>query len=468
MSAKTNVPQPVVASSTPGTSKKPKVTPITPPIASALHELNEEIIYIRATKEIVELIPQPGETKLTYTSVYNFKIADYSNRCIEINGTPIYLADLWMKFPKRNEARKTVYEPDRPRITAEGNLNAWFPSNCKPKKGDLTLFFQYLDFLFKSDPTFRDWLMIWLAYPLQRPGTKLKTGIFCWSSMTGNGKSTLGTIMREIYGDHNSYLIKENEIFARFNEWQQNKQFIFVDELKRDGSGKKSDAIKPLITQTRVSIETKYQRPYELVDCMNYYVTSNHIEALHLDPEDRRFFVHNVGKTKAPKSFFSRFYRWLDHEDGYAAIYYHLLNDIDITAPVVGGDPYTLIPTQFDPNADAPHTQARTKLIQASFDDADLWIQDLIDSPQNILGDHHHCKLFRCKDLYDKFRISQPEFKINKAWFGRKLSQKLIKLNNDNAVTLHDGCRDRLYSAVQECEDWDAAQLRAVYEQERL
>lgn len=446
---------------------KPKITPISGPVVEALLNLNKEIIFVRSTKEIVSLIPDTDETKLQYTSVYNFKTADYSNCCIEVNGAPVYLAELWMKFPRRNEARKTVYEPSHPRITLQGNLNTWFPSTCIPTKGDLAPFFQFLDFMFKSDTTYRPWMLAWMAYPLQYPGTKLKTGCYFWSTMTGNGKSTLGVILRNIYGDHNSSLIKENEMFARFNDWQQNKQFIFVDELKRDGSGKKSDTIKPLITQTRVSIETKYQRPYELVDCMNYYITSNHIEALHLDPDDRRFFVHNLGNTKAPKDFFTKFYRYLE-SGGYEAIYYHLLHDIDLTLPIIGGDPYSLTPAPFAPDADAPHSSARTKLIQASFDDADLWIQDLIDHPHNVLGDAYMQKLFCCRELYDLFRHAQPEFKINKAWFGRKLSSQLIKLNKDVAVTLHNGNRERLYSAVQECEDWDAAQLRAVYEQERL
>ena len=461
----TTLPPPPTAINTPR-KPKPKVNPYSPAITAALTQLNKEIIYIKSTKEIVELTPDNAEKRLSYTSVYNFKTADYSNRCVLINSLPVYLADLWMKWPQRNQANKTVYEPSHPRITAEGNLNAWFPSACIPRAGNIDLWNQFLTYTFQSDPTYRDWHTAWMAYPLQNPGAKLKTGCFFWSSQTGNGKSTLGLILRHIYGDHNSALIKENEMFARFNDHQQNKQFIFVDELKRDGSGKKSDTIKPLITQTRVSIETKYQRPYELIDCMNYYITSNHIEALHLDPEDRRFFVHDLGRTKAPRSFFTRFYKWLDN-GGYEAIHHHLLHAVDLSLPIVGGDPYTLTPTPFDPDAAAPQSTARAALIEASLDDADIWLKAVMESPQNVLGDHQTLTLFRSCELYRLFREQAPEFKITLAWFGRKMAQQMFRTNEGQHLRLNDGCQDRIFSTVPNREDWLPTRIRDEYTSER-
>src|SRR5271156_1330819 len=116
-------------------AKKKFNSPITSPVVvAALEEMNKEIIFVHHTKEVVRLNPKEGETKLSYTSVYNFKQADFSNRSVMLDGNPVYLAEQWMKYPKRNEAWKTVYEPAQPRITEDGNLNVWFPSKCIPKK----------------------------------------------------------------------------------------------------------------------------------------------------------------------------------------------------------------------------------------------------------------------------------------------------------------------------------------------
>ncbi|MFP3354887.1 VapE family protein, partial [Pseudoalteromonas sp. SIMBA_153] len=57
--------------------------------------------------------------------------------------------------------------------------------------------------LCEGDQTIYDWVIRWLAIPLQRPGTKLDTALIFHGEIQGAGKSLFfDRIMTRIYGDY--------------------------------------------------------------------------------------------------------------------------------------------------------------------------------------------------------------------------------------------------------------------------
>lgn len=410
-------------------TSKPKAAVLQMPetLNSALRALNKEICYVKSTNEIAELRADAGEHKLRYMSPYDFRNAAYCDRFIiaKVEGKEkrVDLAPAWMKWEDRRKVNRTVYEPGQPRLTSDGNLNSWFPSPNKPIKGDLTLWFKYLDHIFQSDPTYRDWVLAWLAYPIQYPGTKLNTAVAFWSSQSGTGKTTLAYIMKEIYGHHNCAVLRDGDLDASFNGWAVNRQFIEVDELRGGMRARnRAETLKSLITQQRIPVDLKYQNRYEIRDTLNYYFTSNHIEFLYLDKHDRRFFIHNVGSNKLPEQFYTReLGPWLK-SGGFSAIHHYLLKEIDLKAPIVGGNPISLDPAPFSPNADAPHSKERDKVITAGMNDIEEWIAELIDSPENILGDKVSQTLFTSRELHEVFISKYPSLKYGPSELARQLT----------------------------------------------
>jgi hypothetical protein len=339
---------------------------------------------------------------------------------------------------------KLAYDPGRPLITPDGNLNTWLPSPNVPGKGDLTLWFDYLDRMFNLDPTYRDWFIAWLAYPIQHPGAKLNTACIFWSKQTGTGKSMMGRIMCEVYGPTKSTVIKEAELHSQFNHWADGRQFVMIEEIKGANAEKHADALKAMVTQQTIWINKKNKAQYELRDCSNYYFNSNHPDALYLDPNDRRFFVHHIGDHKYPdEKWHKEFSPWAD-AGGYAAIHHYLKYEVDLTRPIVGGKPNTLDPYPFSPAAAAPQTSARLEMISNSRSDAESWVDELIEWPANVL---RGCKwtLATMDELWELFIAANPRTSTKRKTFATAVRSRRKAVYSDNKVLLPSGVKTQLY-----------------------
>jgi hypothetical protein len=412
-------------------------------MSTALNAMNEKIVYVYERSRIAEVSPERTKAlKVPVMDCYTFKNESYAP--LRVGNKSV--ADEWIKWPGRRTADRIVYIPKQNRTTEDGNLNVWFPSTSISKKGDISLFHAYMNGIMENDPIYLDWVTAWLAYHLQHPTKKMLTGVMFWSHEQGNGKSTLGGIMRRIYGMHNSFLLR-NKFPDRFNSYAENVQFGWIDELNRVKKTGQADDIKSMITQTRILIENKKEKPFEVPDIISYYFTSNHPNALDISAEDRRFFIHNVGKTSLTKDWFVKvFHPWIQLQSSIDAIHHYLLNEVDLTKPIIGGDPYSLNPAPFDPSSDAPRNASKLQAIEDNRDDVEAWLNELKESPDIILGDSQaHRTLFTSEELIELYRLQTKDLRISDQAFRVKMSGMLYKIGKNQAVRFPSG-RIRVYS----------------------
>jgi hypothetical protein len=87
-----------------------------------------------------------------------------------------------------------------------------------------------------------------------------------------------------IYG-HNFIKIKSKDLYDTW--WAENRQFVLGDEISGSDKRAEADMMKAMITQEEVNINIKYIPQFSIPDCVNYYFTSNHADALFLEDEDR-------------------------------------------------------------------------------------------------------------------------------------------------------------------------------------
>jgi hypothetical protein len=99
----------------------------------------------------------------------------------------------------------------------------------------------------------------------------------------------------KIYGQ-NFIKIKSKDLYDTW--WAENRQFVLGDEISGSDKRAEADMMKAMITQEEVNINIKYIPQFSIPDCVNYYLTSNHADALFLEDEDRRFFVHEVWSAR--------------------------------------------------------------------------------------------------------------------------------------------------------------------------
>jgi hypothetical protein len=279
------------------------------------------------------------------------------------------LFDVWVEWPYKSVINNLLYVPGGEEVM-DGGWNTWRGWGCEPIEGSIAPFAEYFNYVCTNmEPEHRKWLLQWLAYPLQHPGTKLYTTVLLWSPYKGVGKSGLGYTMKEIYGENWSK-IGDSHLVDKFNDHLINKQFIMGDEIAGKDKRIISDKIKTMITQQEILIEEKFFSKRLIKDIVNYLFTSNHPDAFYIEDSDRRLFVHEITELPKEPIWYSDYFDWLRNRGGREALFYWLLN-IDLTG--------------FIPTAPAPMTLSKEYMTSMGRSSLSTWVSDLRHNPDSVL-----------------------------------------------------------------------------------
>lgn len=277
----------------------------------------------------------------------------------------------WFKWPLRTEADAATYTPGKGRFIKNGRclFNTWRGWGCEPRKGNVKPFLKLIDRLFEgAEPWAKTWFLRWLAYPLQYPGQKLFTDVLVHGLVTGSGKSLVAYTMGRIYGK-NFTVIKQKDLHSDFNEWAEHKQFVLADDVTGSDNREYADILKTLITQEEIRINAKFLPTYTIPDCLNYFFTSNQVDAFFLEDDDRRHFIHETFAARMTEGDKHEFFAWRD-AGGVEALFDWFLK-LDL------GD--------FDPTAPAPVTAAKERMIADGRSDLATWVRALLADPERHL-----------------------------------------------------------------------------------
>src|SRR5262249_10492016 len=144
------------------------------------------------------------------------------------------------------------------------------------------------------------------------------------------------------YGFHNSHNLRGRTLVDKYTDYLLH-QFVHIEEIhtkyyKRDDI---MQVLKTQITDDTFELDRKYLPVTQAESHFNYYMTTNHIDALLLEDDDARFFVHQAPEVRWDKAKFTALYQWLTGTDGdlygCARVYGWLLatdtTNFDPTAP---------------------------------------------------------------------------------------------------------------------------------------
>jgi hypothetical protein len=125
----------------------------------------------------------------------------------------------------------------------------------------------------------------------------------------GVGKDTILSPLFAAVGRHNVATIDTNTLA---NQWTfyLKRQIIYAQEIITHGRRDLYNQIKPLITaqDTHLLVNEKNIPQYFVPNIQNWIFTSNHDNAVALEDNDRRFWVHRVlAEEPAPEEYFQRF-----------------------------------------------------------------------------------------------------------------------------------------------------------------
>ncbi|QLG93295.1 bifunctional DNA primase/polymerase [Pseudomonas yamanorum] len=260
---------------------------------------------------------------------------------------------MWLNSPDRRvvDVENIVFDPT---MTKDPNLyiNTFDGLPMEPVRDDAACenLRWLISFLCNHDKASCEWLVRWLAYPLQHLGAKMDTAVLAHSTMEGSGKSLLfADAFGLLYGQY-AATVGQTQLEGNFNAWQSRKLWsVFEEVVSRDQRYNQVGKIKHLVTGKTVRMESKFINGWEEANHMNAAFLSNEIMPWPIAPSDRRMLVLWPMET-LPVERQKAVGRELEN-GGVAALYAWLLS-------VELGD--------FDQRTRPPSTDARERLVALS------------------------------------------------------------------------------------------------------
>lgn len=118
------------------------------------------------------------------------------------------------------------------------------------------------------------WVLRWLAYPIQHPGAKMKTAIVMHGPQ-GTGKNMFFEAVMQIYGRY-GWVIDQSAIEDKFNDWASRKLFLIADEVvARSEMFHIKNKLKSFVTGEQIRINPKNMAAYWEANHVNLVFLSN-------------------------------------------------------------------------------------------------------------------------------------------------------------------------------------------------
>lgn len=259
----------------------------------------------------------------------------------------------WSESPERKMVRPSEvgFDPTGLDTTVTCNLYAGWPT--QPKEGNCERLLDLLRYMCSEDrnpEALYQWVLRWIAYPIQHPGAKMKTTVVVHGPQ-GAGKNLFFEAIMKIYGEYGDVL-DQSAVEDKFNDWASRKLFMIADEVvARSDVYHIKNKLKALITGDRIRINPKNFAAYFERNHLNLVFLSNEAMPVVLEEDDRR---HCVIWTpgKAGRDYYAKVMAEIA-AGGVAALHHYLLH-LDL------GD--------FDPGTAPPVTDAKHELIQLGLD----------------------------------------------------------------------------------------------------
>jgi len=262
------------------------------------------------------------------------------------------------------------------------------------------------------------WCLNWLALPLQKPGTKMRSALV-FHGPQGAGKNLFFEIMTKLYGRY-GLVVGQDQLEDKFNDWASQKLFMIGDEVvARAELYHHKNKLKAFITGDTIQINAKMLPLRQEANHVNVVFLSNELQPLALEQSDRRYFVVYT-PPRRKDDLYARVAACL--EGGGAEAFFHYLKGLDLSG--------------FSSFDIPPMTRAKADLIELGLKPSERflreWVRGYLPLPLNVCSAEQLIRAFRrwCSMTGERFPPPQAVFSggLQKC-AGDLLRYKVCKLN---------------------------------------
>jgi len=219
----------------------------------------------------------------------------------------------------------------------------------------------------------------WLAFNYRNPGVKIR-----WAPLIkgaeGDGKSIFGELLQNLLGHDNVRTMSADTIqTSPFSGWATGQCVVVLEEVRFQGHNRFDivNKLKPYLTNNSVELHAKGKDPRNALNVSNYLLLTNHDDAIPLTDGDRRYFVLRTPyRNLLDLDAFLKAVHAItrnQHFDEIFALGRAHLGQVALWLEEVE------YPAEFNPNGEAPRTDARALMIQSSASDVEALVRDILD-----------------------------------------------------------------------------------------
>lgn len=219
-----------------------------------------------------------------------------------------------------------TYLPGHGRLVKAGRRGVLFNQYLAPGRphmertiteADVAPFTELMEWLFEDEGE-RTIMYDWLTFLAQRPGVKIHWAPVLLSETQGVGKDSLLRVVGSIVGQSNFAQVPATALDRPHNDYWALSQVVYVNELP---SFRKRDLADKLLgyvagTGGDLMVDPKNQPIYAVPNTHCWIFTTNKLDALQLDPTDRRYAVFRVREQAMPADMAARLHGFYDANDG--------------------------------------------------------------------------------------------------------------------------------------------------------
>lgn len=306
---------------------------------------------------------------------------------------------IWMGSEKRRMVMpdQVVFDPSMTCDRACVNLFGGYA--VKPNAGDVAPVLDLLNHLVDQDETISEWILDWVAYPLQHAGSKMPSAIIMHGD-EGSGKNLFWeNCVMALHGEYGT-IVGQAELESKYNAWMSRRTFVIGDEvLSRQEMRAQKGKLKSMVSGKFIQIEDKFMPLRMEENHVNMVFLSNELQPNALDASDRRYLVC----WTPPKKERAYYQRIADHmrAGGLEAFLDYLLKR-DLS--------------RFDPYAPPPRTKAKADLIELGRPNPErfwmAWMAGDLEAPFNTCSADQVYRLYRrwCLEEGERYPMSKPVF----------------------------------------------------------